>query len=132
MINVGKVKRYCRDDFSKIENYDKAIADKKKWVCHHRLETTLDGDDAHSVSELKRMGMYYNRPYFELIFLSTSDHRKIHMTPAIKAKLAAAKLGVNNPRFGKEPWNKGLTKETDERVANYGIKEHLTKQMNRY
>lgn len=31
---------FCRDDLSKIENYDKAMADSAQtWDCHHRLET---------------------------------------------------------------------------------------------
>lgn len=80
MINIDQVKRKCKDDFSKIENYDKAVADKTKtWACHHRLEVTLDGKhNARSKKELERFGMYYKRPYFELIFLTPSEHRKLH------------------------------------------------------
>lgn len=62
-----------------IENYDKALADEfKGWMLHHRLECTLDGDFAHSANELKRLGMYYNRPYYELIYLTHSEHSKLH------------------------------------------------------
>ena len=62
-----------------IENYDKALADDfKGWMLHHRLECTLDGDFAHSANELKRLGMYYNRPYYELIYLTHSEHSKLH------------------------------------------------------
>lgn len=62
-----------------IENYDKALADEfKGWVLHHRLECTIDGEFAHSAEELKRMGMYYNRPYYELIYLTRSEHSKLH------------------------------------------------------
>ena len=62
-----------------IENYDKALADEfKGWMLHHRLECTLDGEFAHSADELKRMGMYYNRPYYELIYLTHSEHSKLH------------------------------------------------------
>lgn len=79
MINTYNVKQYCRDDISKIENYEQAINDKvNKWVCHHRLELTLDGEEALSKAELKRMNMYYHRPYFELIFMKDVDHRKLH------------------------------------------------------
>lgn len=81
MINVEKVKRYCRDDISKIENYDKAIADtKRKWDLHHRLELTLDGYFANSVEDLKRHNMYFNRPYFELVFLTHAEHTKLHQS----------------------------------------------------
>lgn len=36
--------KYCREDISLIENYDKAIADKskKRWVCHHRLGVIIN------------------------------------------------------------------------------------------
>ena len=94
MIRKKNVKRYCRDDISKIENYDKAIADKKNmWDCHHRLELTLEGEFAHSNTDLKRFNMYYHRPYFELIFLLSSEHKKIH---------ARTKIGVRSPRHGKK------------------------------
>ena len=37
---ISRYDHYCRGDISKIENYDKAIADTKTvWHCHHRLET---------------------------------------------------------------------------------------------
>ena len=60
-------------------DYDKALADEfNGWVLHHRLECTIDGEFAHSAEELKRMGMYYNRPYYELIYLTRSEHSKLH------------------------------------------------------
>lgn len=69
---------YCKEP-EMIENYDLAKADNfKNWVCHHRLELTLDGEFANSHEDLKRMDMYYNRPAFELIFLTKQEHQKIH------------------------------------------------------
>ena len=70
--------RYCKD-YEKIENYEVAKKDDFiGWECHHRLEThTPDGErrDADiSHKELKALGMYYNRPAEELIFLTTSEH----------------------------------------------------------
>lgn len=78
MINITQAKRYCRDELFQIENYEEAVASSKKWHCHHRLELTLDGKEAHSLKELKRLGMYYKRPAFELIFLRIDDHTKLH------------------------------------------------------
>lgn len=79
MINEKALKIYCRDDLSKIENYDKAIADKtNRWDLHHRLELTLDGEFALSAAQLKMHDMYYNRPYYELIFLTHAEHRRLH------------------------------------------------------
>lgn len=96
MISLENVKKMCRDDISLIENYEFAINDTKNtWDCHHRLGLTLNGEYAHSAEELQRLGMYWNRPYFELIFLTHSDHQKLHKT------------GTNNPRYGKVGTMKG-------------------------
>lgn len=73
------VYKYCKDDITKIENFNKAFNDRNNvWICHHKLELTLSGEFANSVAELKRMNMYFNRPYYELIFIKNSDHIKLH------------------------------------------------------
>ena len=73
MIYLKNVKKFCKDDISLIENYDKAIADKTQvWDCHHRRETI------YSAKELIEIGEYYNRPACELIFLTPADHRRLH------------------------------------------------------
>ena len=73
MINKYKVKRFCSEDLSLIENYDKAIADPTQtWVCHHRRETIYTREG------LIEIGEYYNRPAAELIFLTPSEHSSIH------------------------------------------------------
>ena len=90
MINEILAQKYCRDDISKIENYDKAIADTTQtWHLHHRLELTLDGEFALTPEQLKMQDMYYNRPYYELIFLTPAEHIRIHHK------------GENNPLYGK-------------------------------
>ena len=99
MINESKAHKFCKDDITKIQNYDKAIADPMQtWELHHRLELTLDGEFAHSREELKRLDMYYNRPYFELIFLTPSAHRILHteskaLSDETKRKRSEAKKG---------------------------------------
>ena len=70
--------RYCKD-YKNIENFEKAKKDDfKGWHCHHRLEThNSDGERRLvdiSQEELKSLGMYYNRPAKELIFLTTREH----------------------------------------------------------
>lgn len=115
MITNSKVKKFCKDDISLIENYDKAIADNTQvWVCHHRLELTLDGEFANSKQDLIRYGMYYNRPYFELIWLPRSVHKRIHgikkaLSNTTLKKISDNQKGINNSMHGKEPWNKGKT-----------------------
>jgi hypothetical protein len=81
MISEYRAKKYCADDISLIENYDKAINDSAIWDCHHRDEIRVlpSGMIAiRSVSELKENGRYYNCPANELIFLSHKEHWKLH------------------------------------------------------
>ena len=90
MINERQAHKYCRDDISKIENYEEAIRDNTQtWHLHHRLELTLDGEFALTPEQLKMHDMYYNRPYYELIFLTPAEHIRIHHK------------GENNPQYGK-------------------------------
>ena len=87
MINELCANAYCKDDISKIENYELAVADTTQtWVCHHRLELTLDGELAHSIDELMRLNMYYHRPYFELIFLTRAEHTSLHTKRTMNGK----------------------------------------------
>lgn len=66
---------YCCEDPSLIENYDKAINDNSEiWECHHRLET----DKHMSKEQLQDQNLYLNRPACELIFLTKSDHSRLH------------------------------------------------------
>lgn len=73
---------YCRTP-NLIENYDKAVADDTQvWVCHHRLETHNSDGERRLVDisreELKVLGMYYDRPSEELIFLTKAEHMSLH------------------------------------------------------
>lgn len=105
---------YCKDDISLIENYEKAFNDKyQSWHCHHRLETELN----LTPKELIKMEMYFNRPASELIFLTKSDHRKIHnnkLTDNTKKK-------ISDSNKGKTAWNKGIPR-TEEQKRNQSLK----------
>jgi hypothetical protein len=62
-----------------IENDEKAKADNfKGWIIHHRLELTINGEHALTQKELKRLKMYYHRPYYELIYLTRAEHAALH------------------------------------------------------
>lgn len=77
MICERTIKLFCKDDILLIENYDKAISDKTQtWHCHHRGEILCCG--RFSREELKRFNLYYNRPACELIFLTNSEHVRLH------------------------------------------------------
>lgn len=130
MINLRYAKEFCCEDISKIENYDLAVADRKEtWHCHHRLEIV---DGIHiSMSDLKTKGLYYGRPASELIFLTRTDHLKLHNTgrkfskvwrqrisEALRGKLS----GDKNPNFGrtgdKHPlYGKKVSKELRSRIS---------------
>ena len=101
--------KYCTEP-EKIENYERAKKDTfKGWHCHHRLEThTSDGirrDVDISHKELKALGMYYNRPASELIFLTTREH--------------------NAFKKGQTAWNQG--KKTSEETRNKMRESHKGK-----
>ena len=76
MINEYYVRSFCKEDISKIKNYDKAIADTTQtWHCHHMTETWWNC----TKKELIENECYYNRKACELIFLTPAEHRRLHM-----------------------------------------------------
>ena len=93
MINEFNVEKFCYEDISLIENYEEAVADEQIWDCHHKLGIELN----KSKEELKEMGLYFNRPACELIFLKHAEHTSLHHN-------------------GKIAWNKGK-KATAETLA---------------
>ena len=105
--------RYCKD-YENIENYEKALKDNfKGWHCHHRLETHNSDGERRLVDinhkELKALGMYYNRPPEELIFLTIKEHNAFnkgkHHTEETRKKISEGnkgkQAGENNPMYGK-------------------------------
>lgn len=111
-----------KGEIQKIENYDKAINDKTQvWYLHHRLELTMDGEYAHNYKELQRLGMYFHRPYFELIFLTQHDHKSIHsvykaLSPETKRKQDKKRKNPHPGMQGIKPYNYGKPK------SEFGIK----------
>ena len=95
MICFEYAKKYCKDDISLIENYDKAFNDKEQsWDCHHRRETTT------SKKELLELGEYYNRPARELVFITHSEHMALHnkgkhLSEETKLKMSIAKKNMS-------------------------------------
>lgn len=97
---------YLEGDETLIENYKKALNDKTQtWVCHHRAE--LDGPEALLIEDLKARGLYWNQPPEALIFLTNSDHIKMHSA------------GKNNPMYGKSSWEKCTPSEKADRAKRY-------------
>lgn len=86
MINEKYANAFCIEDISKIENYELAVNDNTQtWCCHHRREI----DENKSKSQLIAEKLYYHRPASELIFLTKSDHVRLHSS------------GERNHMFGK-------------------------------
>ena len=108
-------KYYCKD-YENIENYKKAKADNfKGWHCHHKLEThTSDGEHRLvdiTADELQALGMYWNRPASELIFLTISEHNTLHhkgkhRSDETKKKISEASKGNKNVK-GTRWYNNG-------------------------
>lgn len=88
--NIYKAKRFCCEDISLIENYDKAMNDDSEtiWICHHRKGIELN----KSQEELEEMGLYYNRPACELMFVTISEHQSLHKTGKIPSQKTREKI----------------------------------------
>ena len=102
MINIKKTKRYCKEDISKIKNYDKAIADTTQvWECHHMTETWWNC----TAQDLIENECYYNRKACELIFLTRAEHNKLHKkgkhhSEETRKKISEACKGRPSPTKG--------------------------------
>ena len=120
MINVKEVQKYCKEDISKIKNYDLAIADTTQtWHCHHMTETWWNC----TAKDLIENECYYGRKACELIFLTAEEHCRLHnkvrifseetrrkmseakkgqiLSDETRKKMSEAKKNENNPLFGK-------------------------------
>ena len=118
-----------------IENYAFAISDENKtWECHHRLETHFsDGTERPknaqlSKEELIAFDMYYNRPPEELIFLTVSEHQKLHhqsipKTEEHKRKISNALKGRTDIKHdfskGRHWYNNGFIEVCEKKCPPY-------------
>ena len=115
MISLRTVKSFCNGDITEIENYEKAINDfSQTWDCHHRKET----DEGLSAKQLMDLRLYFNRPSCEFIFLTHSEHIKLHnkhQSEETKQKISIANKG------------KHLSEETKQKIgeSQKGEKHHM-------
>lgn len=134
--------KYCKEDISKIENYDKAKNDNFiGWSIHHRDEIKVLPSGItviRSREELIENGRYYDCPANELIFLTNFDHQSLHSSNRDQNtldKMRNIKLGkkatietknkMSNKRKGKshESYNSGW-KHTKEWCMKAKEREH--------
>lgn len=125
-------KKYCKDPIEKIPGYKEAMESDEVYVIHHILELTMDGDQANTVEDLIRMGMYYDRPYFELVFLPTREHSRLHNKGknnfCFRTKdKEAARRKISLSLTGHRGWNKGKTWSSETRAKMR--KSHLGRQI---
>ena len=101
MINERQARKYCKEDISKIKNYDKAIADTTQtWVCHHMTETWW----GCSKKDLIENECYYNRKACELIFLTKAEHTRLHNMN----RSEETRRKTSESLKGRPAWNKGM------------------------
>lgn len=77
MINETNAKKFCSEDITLIENYWDAVNDETQvWECHHKNEIFRGISVSRAL--LKDIGLYYGCPASELIFLTKSEHIRLH------------------------------------------------------
>lgn len=126
MICERRAKEYCCEDLSMIENYESAMSDTTRtWDCHHRAEILPCGQ--FKIEDLKKHGLYYDRPASELIFLNHKDHLGLHMSGKPlssdhKKKIANANKG--KPRS--EEWRRKLSEARKGKKASEETKRKMS------
>lgn len=106
MICEKTLKKLCKDDVTKIENYEQAMADTETWDCHHRLELHPDNSVRFTSKSLKKLDLYYNRHASELIFLTHSEHMSMHnkgktLSAETRQKVSETHKGEKSNWYGK-------------------------------
>lgn len=74
MINEKNARSYCCEDISLIRGYERAVNDNTQMYDIHHLEGVF-----YTKEEMIRLGKYYKQPAMALIFLTKSEHTKIHI-----------------------------------------------------
>jgi hypothetical protein len=87
-------------------------------VCRHEDEELVFLAEQERIDQLKRLGVKLSNMTDG--GEGPSGYRHTEETKQLLSITNKGKnAGINNGMFGKTPWNKGLTKATDSRVAQY-------------
>ncbi len=118
--------KYCKEDISKIENYDKAKNDNFiGWSIHHRDEIKVLPSGItviRSREELIENGRYYDCPANELIFLTNFDHQSLHSSNRDQNtldKMRNIKLGKKHSEETKKKMSKMRKGKTHKSNAGF-------------
>ena len=123
MIDTYRAKKFCKEDLSKIENYDKAISDDTQtWHCHHRTEIWWNC----TKKDLIDNECYYGRKACELIFLTPAEHKSLHSKGKIVSEETKQKMSI--AQKGK-PRSKESIKKRSETVKGRHLSEETKKKI---
>lgn len=122
---------FCRNP-ELIENYDAAMSDTTQtWQCHHRLETHNSDGERRLVDltrdELKALGMYYDRPSEELVFITGTEHQKLHHKGKLHSEEARKKM--SEARTGKK--RGPMSEEQKKKLSKAHKGRHLSEEHKR-
>lgn len=101
MICEYTVNRFCSEDITLIENYYDAVNDTTQtWDCHHKNEVFRGIGVPREL--LIDIGLYYDCPANELIFLPHAEHQRLHfkgkhLSEETKRRISASKKGKTLP-----------------------------------
>lgn len=123
---MTRIAQYCKN-YENIENYETAKKDNfVGWCCHHRLETHNSDGERRLVDitteELKALGLYWNRPAEELIFLTRREHAILHQKGKHRSEETINKISEANKgkHFSDETRKKISEGQRGEKNHNYG------------
>ena len=147
MINVKQAKKFCKEDISKIKNYEAAMNDTTQvWHCHHMTETWWNC----SAKDLIENECYYGRKACELIFLTPAEHCRLHNKVRIfseetrkkmseskkgkklseehRKKISESRKGENHPMYGKKH-SEETRKKMSESHKGHTVSEETRKKI---
>ena len=138
--NIGKYIR-TNEIKQKLKEYGKTLIGTKNpfYGKHHSVKTKLRISQKAKERDLNGV----NNPFYGKIHTEEfKEKMKKPKTEEHKRKISEAKLGKKNPKLSESlkisfknneriPWNKGLRKEVDKRLEEYGKKISLSKKGNK-
>lgn len=81
MFSDKQARAYCCESIEQIQGYAEAVESADKYHIHHRFE-----EMGLSRNDLMELGLLYNRPACELVFMNGREHNRIHSTNDLSDK----------------------------------------------